>query len=516
MNGGTCVESGGLSSTVGSNTCTIKTQFGEAPNGTSTGNKTASFDVGYTPYSGGNTVNTSSVTLSGNVTAAPSATFSATISESSFNSGNGTVGIPFIGYVNESNTLNITYTNTSNIDATTFSTAVIFPLTSGWLLTIHGCNNTPMPAGNTCTDVYTLNAAIPNNYNVNLGNVYTIWTDSGGTRNQPTSTWGLNTVYATLTVIPQANIVGSIESSTGFSGGNGSVSDSFTVDEGATPAPMIIYRLTNSNATSAASNFYIDGAPGNGWTIYANNCGSSANPTTLVINNGYCDIWFQLDTTGTGTYNLDMSAFTIYWTNQGNPQTQSKVLSGTIYAQVNSVTPLGKKIFVDMGSDGTGYTGNLGGISGADAKCQASATTNGYSGIFKAMIADGINRYACSEVSLVNGCGGIYAKDWVLAANTQYVRADGTTTIATTTATQIFAFPLTNSIDPNSKNAWTGMYTNWYPTYDPANQMTECSGWTADSDENSTYGQSNYVTNYSLTRQWAACSSKEGLYCVQQ
>lgn len=175
--GGTCSSGGSLGT--GSDTCTIATQFGPAANGTATGTKTANLTVEYTPYSGGATQNTNSATLNSEVTQAPSAIFTSTISADSFGGGDGSQNDPYLGNTNISYTLDVLYTNTSTVAATSFTTSYTPP--TGWTLTAHGCDNANIPAntGN-CTDTYTLNSANAGSNNLLLQNVTASWTDSSG------------------------------------------------------------------------------------------------------------------------------------------------------------------------------------------------------------------------------------------------------------------------------------------------------------------------------------------------
>lgn len=206
--GGTCTSGGSLSSTSGSNSCTINTQFGPAANG-SAGAKTAVFNVSYIPYTGAGTTNTSDVSLSGTVTAAPSATFTSAVTGNTFTGGSGTSGTPYTGYTSTAYTLSVTYTNNSSIPATGFTTAYTTPPT-GWTMSTHGCNNVPMAAtSGSCTDVYTLNSASTGTTSINLGNVTASWSDSSGTYNNQAIQG--STIYANLSVLPPAITIAPVD-----------------------------------------------------------------------------------------------------------------------------------------------------------------------------------------------------------------------------------------------------------------------------------------------------------------
>lgn len=134
---------------------------------------------------------------------------------------------------------------------------------------------------------------------------------------------------------------------------------------------------------------------------------------------------------------------------------------------VSGGTASNKYIFLTVGT----YNGNLGGIAGADTKCQTEKTSNfanvpGAATEYKAFIVDGVTRIACTT----SNCGGgiLENVDWVLKANTDYYRLDGSidTKIFTTNASGIVDFnggaSLLTAIDSNASTAWwTGLDTDW-------------------------------------------------------
>jgi len=149
--------------------------------------------------------------------------------------------------------------------------------------------------------------------------------------------------------------------------------------------------------------------------------------------------------------------------------------------------------------------GNLGGISGADAKCMTDANYPG-SGTYKAMIVDGVNRVA--SVSANTGNGQV---DWVLQPNTKYYLSDGTTHIMTTDSNGIFVFGTWNTTI--SPNRWSGLMADWRT--DTANY---CQGWTT-----SNHAISGSIGHYAAVDSEAiryatpqACSSQYKLLCVEQ
>ncbi|TGM95447.1 endostatin-like outer membrane protein, LenA/LenB family [Leptospira yasudae] len=103
-------------------------------------------------------------------------------------------------------------------------------------------------------------------------------------------------------------------------------------------------------------------------------------------------------------------------------------------------------------NNGAGYNGNLGGVSGADAKCMA-ARPSGLNGTYKALI---VSLNVREVVSAANGNPSL--KDWVLYPNKQYRRNDGTTVTFTTNANSIVTTNLANGINAGAQVAfWNGL-----------------------------------------------------------
>lgn len=142
-----------------------------------------------------------------------------------------------------------------------------------------------------------------------------------------------------------------------------------------------------------------------------------------------------------------------------------KLLTNSSISGGTSTSTSNKYIFLTVGT----YTGNLGGVTGADAKCQTEKTSNfasvpGAATEYKAFIVDGVTRMACSNP---NCSGGISENvDWVLKPTTDYYRLDGTTDtkVFTTNASGIVNFTggstLLTAID-TSGSWWTGLDTDW-------------------------------------------------------
>lgn len=132
------------------------------------------------------------------------------------------------------------------------------------------------------------------------------------------------------------------------------------------------------------------------------------------------------------------------------------------------------------------FNGNLGGVSGADQKCNDDAQS-------------GTSTYK----ALIGGRGG----DWPLQANTVYINAAGQT-IGTTNDSSQFAFPVTNAIGAGS--VWTGLTNAW-------NDFNTCNSWTDSSGGvNSNTGDASSKTTGMLNTTIPTCNNIHALYCVQQ
>ncbi|MCB1200944.1 MAG: DUF1554 domain-containing protein [Leptospiraceae bacterium] len=167
-----------------------------------------------------------------------------------------------------------------------------------------------------------------------------------------------------------------------------------------------------------------------------------------------------------------------------------------------------KRIFVSA----TSYSGNLGGVSGADAKCQADGNKPSGGGTYKAMLSSGTARRACTSANCSGGTSE--HADWVLLPNTKYVRSDGTTEIFTTNSNGIFEFgTLTNAISSGSGFVWTALNVNW------TNNAQNCGNWSNTTGTNVIRGIPNSTVNSILATGTSNCDQTSPavyLYCVEQ
>lgn len=165
-----------------------------------------------------------------------------------------------------------------------------------------------------------------------------------------------------------------------------------------------------------------------------------------------------------------------------------------------------RRVFVTAVS----YASNFGSPAAADALCMGDGNYPG-SGTFKAMLADGVNRRACTSANCASG-GWTEHIDWVLYPSTQYERPDGTV-IMTTNGDGVFDFGggnLTNSWGTTG-SAWTGLDTDW------TDHVDTCSGWTQNTSGNGARGSAIQVLANSLISSPFICTGGgQNFYCVEQ
>lgn len=180
----------------------------------------------------------------------------------------------------------------------------------------------------------------------------------------------------------------------------------------------------------------------------------------------------------------------------------------------SSASSSSKKMFVTSST----YDGNLGGITGADAKCQSDSNKPS-TGTYKALIVDGETRIACQTANCSGGASE--NQNWVLKPNTAYVRTDGTA-IGTTNSAGIFASALTNAVSSSTSMVQfrSGMKLNSSPGWMP-DPTANCSFFSSTSGtgvtgnaagkEISGGGSSNF-----LYVNASSCSTAVNLLCVEQ
>lgn len=128
-----------------------------------------------------------------------------------------------------------------------------------------------------------------------------------------------------------------------------------------------------------------------------------------------------------------------------------------------AVSAGGKRIYISTSP----FSGNLGGIAGADMKCNSDP--NKPAGVSaKALISDGFNRVACANPLCDEGVEG--QNDWPLKPGTTYRDVDGNL-IGTTNSYGIFSGSMFATSAFSTVRAWTGIKSDW------TSSNEHCSSW---------------------------------------
>lgn len=155
--------------------------------------------------------------------------------------------------------------------------------------------------------------------------------------------------------------------------------------------------------------------------------------------------------------------------------------------------------------------GNLGGISGADASCNADGARPSTSSTYKAFIVGATVRRACITPQCTAASENI---DWVLKPLTTYLRSDGVTVIGKTNSAGILAFPLSASLGAGTSYYLTGLAADWTT----GSFCTGSGTWTGTmSATNVNGGRENFNTTNAIFDSQVVCtSSTNNLMCVEQ
>ena len=158
---------------------------------------------------------------------------------------------------------------------------------------------------------------------------------------------------------------------------------------------------------------------------------------------------------------------------------------------------------------------NMIGATGADSICNADAnrpvTTVTYKAMLGATNGTGSSRTACTSANCGSGSGEHVR--WVLLANQEYRRADGTTVVGTTNSVGIFTFPLTNSFGTCTGGvAWGGFLSDW------TSAVNSCGGWTFGGVSDARLLSCASTTSSALDATGAAvtCAANHQIICVEQ
>jgi hypothetical protein len=171
------------------------------------------------------------------------------------------------------------------------------------------------------------------------------------------------------------------------------------------------------------------------------------------------------------------------------------------YVTCESALGFGKILFATDNS----YTGDLGGVAGANAKCALEATAAGLPGTFLAWLSDGT----------------VSPSNTFVQSLVPYVRADATGTVIAPNWTSLTSGTLINTIFSDSTGTslgsagldiWTGVNANGTPS------TTNCNGWTSASGSvaGTIGGQLELTSAWTTFFTGQACSVTGHLFCVQQ
>ncbi|MCZ8341725.1 MAG: DUF1554 domain-containing protein [Leptospira sp.] len=150
--------------------------------------------------------------------------------------------------------------------------------------------------------------------------------------------------------------------------------------------------------------------------------------------------------------------------------------------------------------------GALGGVSGADAICNSDSLKPVNTGVYKALIVDGVNRRATLTSNISDS-----PIDWVLVPNQLYIRPTGITITTTNVhALHDFTLNMTNSVGTSTNLVWTGLNANWTTAGGCGTP-----GWT-DTGLFGRYGNDNGQNDSSIDGGNIICNSIGRLFCVQQ
>lgn len=165
------------------------------------------------------------------------------------------------------------------------------------------------------------------------------------------------------------------------------------------------------------------------------------------------------------------------------------------------------------------FTGNLGGISGADQKCsenRPSYSKVDQTSVVKALLVDGVSRIACQNYSLCNNPSENL--DWVLSPNTTYYAKNGGSHRTTNNA-GVWEFDSTSGVTAidgsHSPRIWTGFRDAANGDWRAGESFYKnCGAWTGGAS--ATVGEAYNSSHQMLYGAILGCGSYGGLYCVEQ
>jgi len=236
------------------------------------------------------------------------------------------------------------------------------------------------------------------------------------------------------------------------------------------------------------------------WSIFGQqHISNSEDYTSVDVDlSSYTVAQLRLRVTADGGYTGDISVDNLEITGSGSISTGGVTLAKVVFATSQ------------------GYTGNLGGLAGADAICQSEANAAGLSGTFKAFLSDN-NTSAAARLDhstipyeLVNGTP--IAADW---ADLVDGRIDNALNVTASGSTVSF-YAWTGSDADGTKATY---YLSDYP-YGYSLDLT-CDNWSMNTDSFHYLGARGSVNDLRAWSDWwqgdgSPCSSSLRLYCIEQ
>ncbi|WP_165781766.1 DUF1554 domain-containing protein [Leptospira adleri] len=167
------------------------------------------------------------------------------------------------------------------------------------------------------------------------------------------------------------------------------------------------------------------------------------------------------------------------------------------------------------------HNGNLGGVSGADNFCETQKPAGlGTTGRFKALLVTGIGNPDSTRIASMNvdanfnGLGDGQT-NWVLKADTEYRRTDGTTVVFRTNSRRLFDFLPANLLQNSfattaGTGIWTALEGNW-------RSIGSCAFWTsADAGDGGEIGLPNERDIQSIHGGTITCNTTARVLCIEQ
>ncbi len=156
------------------------------------------------------------------------------------------------------------------------------------------------------------------------------------------------------------------------------------------------------------------------------------------------------------------------------------------------------------------FQGNLGGLSGADAKCQALASAAGLPGTYRAWLSDATS---APSSRFVRSTGPYRLVDGTTIALNWADLTDGSPLLATITMTE------TGGDDGGNSNAWSNTQPNGQVLPFGAPNRADCLNWSTNANSPSAQGGFGNIldtTLWSAVPSVLACVNYLHLYCFQQ